>query len=1218
MAEIGISVAAKTAEYTVDPIARQFGYMWDYKSNFQNLEKQVQMLKNRRDTVQHSIDDATKNGEEIEKHVANWLDNVKKMIDEAAEIITDNNQANMRCFKRLCPDLKKRYQHSKKAAVKAKDVSELEKEGKFDRISYRTNPKETWHPSSKLYEDFESRRSTVDGILNELCHPGVNMVGVHGMGGIGKTTLAREVGKQAEEQKLFDAVVFVEISDKPDTIKIQEAIADKLGLEFRERSESGRARTLCERLKKESKLLLILDNIWKGLELDKVGIPFGNDHPGCKLLLTARSIDVLPNVMSSKKNFPIDGLNEKEAWDLFNKVAGACIEQDNLQSLAFDVAKRCGGLPIAIVTIAKALKDKPVHAWRNALRELKRPSSENLVGSVTAQTYSCIWLSYNQLETDELKSTFLLCSTMGFASDASVEELLRYGMGLRLFKTVYKMEEARDRVNTLVQKLKESSLLLDHTTNGWFSIHDVVRDVGRAIASKDENKITVIDDVIPWKLKDQNIMKNCTSLSLYDITELPNEEFDCPTLEFLYMESNSNSSKIPDDFFRGMPNLRVLHLMEMELSPLPTSLGCLVNLRTLCLNCNLLSDMGFIEDMKDLEILVLSCDTIEQLPKEVGKLTQLRVLDLSSCFGLEIITPNTISRLTKLEELYMPYGFNQWQVEGVDSGRSNVSLEELKDMSQLTTLQICIQDAKIVPKGLFSQKLQRYEIHIGANPSYQWNYSGWDKTSRFLALDFDDSIYVENIVVKQLKGIEELYLIGKQGVENVLYELNRDDFPQLKHFDVQGNSDLVYIVDSSKQSQPCEAFPRLETFSLRNVISLEKICHGELMPNSFCRLRNIKVEHCDKLKNFFSFSIASHLSQLQEIEVTDCENMEEFFTMGRRNDVIVLDQLQFLCLKNLPKLRRFCSEAEVASSSDQEKQMLDTPMPFFDGKVEFTNLKSLELRKMNVNKIWHNQLSSMSSSFQNLTDLVISHCCNLKYIFTSSTLRSFVQLQCLVVGNCKVFEEVIRIDDGGNNVELLSLKKLSIVGCPEMKTFIFNDKVEVPNLKTLELRKMNVDKMWHNQLSSMSSCFQNLTDLIISDCCNLKYLFASSTLTSFVQLQRLEIRNCKVLEEIIRIDDLKYNVELLSLKKLSIEGCPEMKAFVFGDKDFCSGNIHNFNFPSLEMFFVFHCFKMNIFSSAVASTPMLRKMEIDFIIYDCEGDVNTTIQRHIHENEVCY
>ncbi|KAL5823685.1 hypothetical protein ACOSQ4_021585 [Xanthoceras sorbifolium] len=299
----------------------------------------------------------------------------------------------MRCFKSWCPDLKNCYQHSKKAAVKADDISDLEKQGKFDRISYRANPKETWHPSSKLYEDFESRRSTVEDILNQLRYPNVNIVGVHGMGGVGKTTLAREVGNQAEEQMLFDVVVFVEISEKPEIRKIQEAIADKLGLEFHERSESGRARKLCERLKKEIKLLLILDNIWKGLDLERVGIPFGNDHPGCKLLLTTRNIDVLSNDMNSLQNFSIGDLNEKEAWDLFKKVAGACTEQHNLQSLAFDVAKRCGGLPIAIVTIAKALKDKQVHTWRNVLGELIRPSSENLVGSVTAEAYSCIRLS---------------------------------------------------------------------------------------------------------------------------------------------------------------------------------------------------------------------------------------------------------------------------------------------------------------------------------------------------------------------------------------------------------------------------------------------------------------------------------------------------------------------------------------------------------------------------------------------------------------------------------------------------------------------------------------------------------------------------------------------------------------------------------------------------------------------------------------------------------
>ncbi|TXG69585.1 hypothetical protein EZV62_004520 [Acer yangbiense] len=142
MAEVGISIAAKVAEYTVDPLVTQLGYMWKYKSNFKNLEKQVQKLEGTHAMVQHSVEEATRNGEEIERKVVNWLDNVKEINEEATKIIENNNSANMRCFKSLCPDLKKRYQHSKNAANKADDVSELEKQGKFHKVSYRTTPEE--------------------------------------------------------------------------------------------------------------------------------------------------------------------------------------------------------------------------------------------------------------------------------------------------------------------------------------------------------------------------------------------------------------------------------------------------------------------------------------------------------------------------------------------------------------------------------------------------------------------------------------------------------------------------------------------------------------------------------------------------------------------------------------------------------------------------------------------------------------------------------------------------------------------------------------------------------------------------------------------------------------------------------------------------------------------------------------------------------------------
>ncbi|KAK3200420.1 hypothetical protein Dsin_023835 [Dipteronia sinensis] len=355
MVEIAISVAAKVAECLVAPIARPFSYIWNYKTNFDNLKTEDQKLQDRTETVQHLVEEATRNGDQIEQHVSIWLGHVKNITNEVSEVIKENEPANMKCFKGLCPNPKKRYQHSRNAVKKAKAVARLYEEGIFDRICYQIIPKETWIPSYKGYMVFESRTSTLENILDALSNPDVNMVGIYGTGGIGKTTLAREIAGQVEDKKLFHVVAFAEVAVKQDIKEIQQEIADKLGLKFPEESVSGRARRLQERLQQEEKILLVLDNIWERLNLEDVGIPFGNDHKGCKLLLTARSLDVLSNKMDSQSNFKVDFLDEGEAWSLFEKKAGPC---DRLQALAKNVAEACGGLPIAINSVAVALKAK--------------------------------------------------------------------------------------------------------------------------------------------------------------------------------------------------------------------------------------------------------------------------------------------------------------------------------------------------------------------------------------------------------------------------------------------------------------------------------------------------------------------------------------------------------------------------------------------------------------------------------------------------------------------------------------------------------------------------------------------------------------------------------------------------------------------------------------------------------------------------------------------
>ncbi|KAH9688592.1 hypothetical protein KPL70_015192 [Citrus sinensis] len=198
-------------------------------------------------------------------------------------------------------------------------------------------------------------------------------------------------------------------------------------------------------------------------------------------------------------------------------------------------------------------------------------------------------------------------------------------MGLALFQNIYTLEEARDRALTLVDKLKNSCLLLDGVTSEWFAMHDVVRDVAISIASRDQHGFVVDNDVVPQiKWLDKDKLKVCTAISLNNsnISELP-QELECPHLEYFSIGSDP-SLRIPNNIFTEMTELRVLNFTTMHLKPLPSSLGLLHNLQTLSLDDCKLGDIAIIGDLKKLEILTLRGSHMETLVEEIGQLTQLK------------------------------------------------------------------------------------------------------------------------------------------------------------------------------------------------------------------------------------------------------------------------------------------------------------------------------------------------------------------------------------------------------------------------------------------------------------------------------------------------------------------------------------------------------------------------------------------------------------------
>ena len=237
------------------------------------------------------------------------------------------------------------------------------------------------------------------------------------------------------------------------------------------------------------------------------------------------------------------------------------------------------------------------------------------------------------------------------------------------------------------------------------------------------------------------------------------------------------------------------------------------------------------------------------------------MLNLNGCHKLKVIPPNVLSDLERLKELYMKDSFHRWEVEGLNEVKERASLVELKHLQKLSTLEIDIPDALVLPKDLFTENsLERYRIAIGRR---WWEHSSNCDSSKQLALRLDYNINMEYGVFRLLESVEDLYL--------------------------------------------------------QNLNGITSLCQGHIAAQAFCKLRAIQVRCCDQLKYLFSISMVGIISKLEEIKVTECKSIEGILAVVDeenfeiRSDKSEFLQLRWLTLEDLPSLTVSCFSNMVCS-----------------------------------------------------------------------------------------------------------------------------------------------------------------------------------------------------------------------------------------------------------------------------------------------------------------
>ncbi|XP_020533938.1 putative disease resistance protein RGA3 [Jatropha curcas] len=677
----------------------------------------------------------------------------------------------------------------------------------------------------------EDKNAIIKMLKDARSNPQV--VSIVGIGGLGKTTLAKLVYNDSEVEKLFESRIWVSVSTPFDAIKIAKAILEILTDTAPLLVEFEAIMQQIQKLLRGKKFILVLDDVWEDgpSKWDQMRLSFISASFGSSILLTTRNEIVAENMGCSRENvYQLGRLSLEDCWSIFSEIAFFEKKNENrgqLEAIGREIVKKCDGLPSAAKTLASLLRLKDSwQEWDSVLKsevwELEEVWEK---GTDTQSGFASLWLSYYNL-VSELRPCFSLCAIFPKDYVIKKDELIRLWMAQGYLRqtSVDDMERIGEKY---FQNLVALSFFEDFRKNDYGGVIsckmcDIVHEFAQYIRKNECFSIEVNDHE---DLRTETLGKEIRHLRLMLGKEMsfPISFYKLKNLRSLWIQCKGNSkigAALPS-IFSGLTCLRTLNLSNCNISEIPSTIGKLIHLRQI--------DLSYNKDLKELpeplcELYNLQtlninwCVRLVKLPSGTEKLISLRHLNN---IGFEGALPKGIRRLTCLRSL-----------DRFNIGQDNHQECSLQDLSYLTNLQgyLSIRGLENVA-DVGEAKQAELNKKTGVNPLELWFGRGdveWRKAHDSKLMDgLQPTPYLQELRIYDYQGITVFpsWMISLTNLKRLLLTNCRNckhlpplgRLPYLEFLRIWGmdgvkrvgNEFLGIGTQSSSSSSVAIAFPRL-------------------------------------------------------------------------------------------------------------------------------------------------------------------------------------------------------------------------------------------------------------------------------------------------------------------------------------------------------------------------------------------------------------------------